>query len=345
MKQFGTPGERMRAAVLVLSAMVGTWGCQGGGGSGDPDGGDTDDVDTDSDTDTGQDCYEGDLAIETADDVALLEPYDCVAGSVTVLDTGLTALDLSWIKGVEGDLIVGGNDDLASLDLGALVAVWGDFMLGDWTEEEGARQNPALTSVDVSSLAAAGGWLFVYGNTTLQNLEFPKLLSIGGGVSVGGTQGTENNSLATLSMPVLLEVSGGGISILLNSSLTTLEMGSLVSVSGDIWITETVSLKIAEFGSLSSVAGWLSFSSNSALTIISMPALSSVGIFLDIKDNQVLASMGMPSLTAVGSRLYIYDNPSLPQCEACEILEQLDSFPGDFFFHGNKPDECTDDCE
>jgi hypothetical protein len=398
MKACGTPGERMRAAVLVLFAMVGTWGCQGGGG-GDPDGGDTDDVDTDSDTDTGQDCYEGDLAIATADDVALLEPYDCVAGSVTVLDTGLTVLDLSWIKGVDGDLIVGGNDDLASLDLGALVAVWGGFNLGYMTEDEEVRGNPALTSVDLSSLAAVGGEQTIYANTALPRVELPKLLSVGGDLRVGGVSGEENPALETLSMPALLFVEGRCV-IVDNASLASLELGALTSVGGylaiggtdfleTIWLGSlasvggnlgihwTDSLETVWLGALTSVGGSVSASRNSSLATIAMPSLVSVGEEIEIHSNPKLESLAMGSLVSAGYHLtitenalltdlglgalktlgctsetgstthclQIWDNFSLPQCDACELLDQLEGFTEPFYIKDNKPDECPNDCE
>jgi len=46
----------------------------------------------------------------------------------------------------------------------------------------------------------------------------------------------------------------------------------------------------------------------------------------------------------VSGDLYIYDNATLPQCEACDLLSQLDGFSGTVTFSGNKPDTCNDTC-
>jgi hypothetical protein len=202
------------------------------------------------------------------------------------------------------------------------VAVWGDFLLGYFvSEEEEDKQNVALTNVDVSSLAAVGGGLSIHGNTVLPSLEFPKLLSVEGNLRIGGSYGADNSLLTTLSMPALLHVGGEWLSISVNSSLASVEMGSLTSVAANLTIIHT------------------------NLVGISLPALDSVGSYLSVSSNPDLVSLEMSALTTVGGSLRIAENPNLPQCEACEILEQLGSFTGELSFHGNKPDECSDDCE
>jgi len=117
-----------RLALMAAAALTApAFGC--GGGSAGSDGG----------VDAGVECYEGDLLIESADDVALRRPHECITGSLTVSAPGIENLELPNLKSVGGDLRLWSNHDLASLDLRNLASVG---------ESLSVHGNPALASLE-----------------------------------------------------------------------------------------------------------------------------------------------------------------------------------------------------
>jgi hypothetical protein len=89
--------------------------------------------------------------------------------------------------------------------------------------------------------------------------------------------------------------------------------------------------------------------------------IASVGGQMWIGSNPALTSLGLGGLATFGCEPYcwgedeeeecyetclqITSNPVLPQCEACDLLDQLDGFTGTFEFEGNQPDDCPDTCD
>jgi hypothetical protein len=81
------------------------------------------------------------------------------------------------------------------------------------------------------------------------------------------------------------------------------------------------------------------------MTSLDLPNLVSIGEGLGIINNDSLADLdGFGALATVGGDLQIGNNASLPQCKACDLLEQLVDFTGMFVSSGNQADDCTDDC-
>ena len=96
----------------------------------------------------------------------------------------------------------------------------------------------------------------------------------------------------------------------------------------------------------------LTISGNSALTNVdglsnlhSLIGGAMIGT-LFIVDNAALTNLdGLQALTsAVDGPLEIGNNPDLPQCEACDLVDQLIDFEA-FNFYGNQPDTCNDTCD
>ena len=89
---------------------------------------------------------------------------------------------------------------------------------------------------------------------------------------------------------------------------------------------------------------------NEALTNLhGLGGLTSVGDQLHITGNPSLSSLeGLTALNQIAHYLRIYANVALPDCEICELAEQLDDGPAGFQVQGNFADECTpvpDNCE
>jgi hypothetical protein len=145
---------------------------------------------------------------------------------------------------------------------------------------------------------------------------------------------------------------GGGLGVIRNDSLASLD----------------------GFSSLAEVGGSTAIQDNPALVSLDgLGCLASVGKTLYISDNSVLTTLGLSGLVTVGCEpdcwwefeedgdgggveywycdeppvpcLQVASNPSLSQCEACDLLEQLSYFTLTFDFYDNQPDTCTDACD
>jgi len=105
---------------------------------------------------------------------------------------------------------------------------------------------------------------------------------------------------------------------------------------------------LAGLDQLSAVGGGMAIYNNVAL-----PTLAGLGNFVSVAEdlmivaNYALTNLdGLSALTSIGESysLWVVDNTSLPQCEACALLEQLEDFSGFFESSGNQPDTCSDYC-
>ena len=71
-------------------------------------------------------------------------------------------------------------------------------------------------------------------------------------------------------------------------------------------------------------------------------SLAEIGGTLQIEYNTYLADMtGLFSLDSVGGELNVFFNDSLPDCEVCDLLEQITDGPTATQAHDNIDDECT----
>ncbi len=153
-----------------------------------------------------------------------------------------------------------------------------------------------------------------------------------------------------------------------NPSLVDLEgLGNITSIGEDLSIGSNDALTDLDgLGGLASVGRDMSVSGNTALTSLDgLANLVAVWKRTSIVDNPALASLGLDNLEVLGCEpdcwededgwycdetiilcLEIASNQALPQCEACQLLEQVyfDSV-ADFVFHDNQPDTCSDTCD
>lgn len=76
--------------------------------------------------------------------------------------------------------------------------------------------------------------------------------------------------------------------------------------------------------------------------IVDLPSLSSVGMSFYVHDNDDLATLaGLGSLGFVGEDLWVINNPTLPDCEVCDFIDQLEDLTEALKVHNNLDDACT----
>ena len=64
--------------------------------------------------------------------------------------------------------------------------------------------------------------------------------------------------------------------------------------------------------------------------------------WLEICDNTALTNLdGLSNLTSVDGDLEIYYNTVLPDCEVCDLLDQLTTVPATIYVEDNFDDTCT----
>ena len=120
----------------------------------------------------------------------------------------------------------------------------------------------------------------------------------------------------------------------------------LTSVGGDLRVWDNDWLEgLDGLSAITTIGLDLSIVSNTALTTFApLGNVTSVGHNVDIEYNPLLSDLGLEALTSVGWDLLIYENDDLPQCEACDLLDQLVGFTGTIAFYSNQADTCSDDC-
>jgi len=122
------------------------------------------------------------------------------------------------------------------------------------------------------------------------------------------------------------------------------ELICLTAVGGDLEFWDSDALTNMDgLSALTSVDGNLVISGNAALTNLDgLSALTSVDGDLGIGSNEALTSLdGLSVLTSVGGGLGIFSNHVLPDCEVCDLLDQLVSGPNEIDVDDNLDDSCT----
>ncbi len=133
-----------------------------------------------------------------------------------------------------------------------------------------------------------------------------------------------------------------------NDTLTNLNgLSGITSVGLNLSISDNHALtSLYGLNGITSVGeggGGLTISFNTILTnLTGLSALTSVGWSLSFYDNYALTNLdGLSALTSVGGALYIDFNVLLPDCEVCDLLDQLTSVPTGIDVHDNLDDSCT----
>ena len=120
-------------------------------------------------------------------------------------------------------------------------------------------------------------------------------------------------------------------------------LAGYTSISGSLHINCNSCTDLSELICLASVDENLGIFNNPALTNVDgLSNITSVGWSLWIQSNAVLTSLnGLSALTSVGDAFEFYLNDILPDCEVCELLDQITSGPLSIDVHDNLDDTCT----
>ena len=104
----------------------------------------------------------------------------------------------------------------------------------------------------------------------------------------------------------------------------------------------TTQSDVATLAGYTSISGGLEIRCLSCTDLSELSCLTSVGEHLYIWTNPALTNLdGLSGITSVGEDLNIRFNFSLPDCEACNLLDQLTTTPTPINVWGNLDDSCT----
>ena len=260
--------------------------------------------------------------------------------------------ELTELQTITGSLRVENNSQLATLgSFNSLEFIGTDLNI---------LSNRSLTSLGVMpALLEVGGNLFVKHNLLLADLGSMFALQ-----TVGGALELSDNNTATLDALASLISVGAALSITKFDAITSLgDLRALQFVGGDININDNESLiDLGSLTGLTHVHGLLRINSNPNLK--SLAGLNEIrivndGLFVNfnssltslneltgitsvrklfISSNNSLADLGLDGLVKLTATLDVKNHALLPQCEADNLLAQLQAAgndPIDVVFSGN----------
>lgn len=285
------------------------------------------------DEECGRGVHSGDAQAFSVFELEKLEGYTAITGALDIECSDCVDLaPLYCLEQVEGNVAIHDSASLAGLEgLGALASVAYLDITG----------NPSLTSlVGLDSLAQVGGDLTVSSNPALTSLGgLDRLVLVG--VSLGIFSNpvlTDLGSLSRLTEIEDLVVQGNG-------ALTSLAgLGGIAAVRNDLMIQDNDSLESLDgLDNIESVGHDVRISGNPGLASLDgMGSLAEVSSYLLVADNDGLATLdGLDALTEVGWSLGVRYNAALPDCEVCELIDQLSSLPDPTDVYDNLDDSCT----
>lgn len=232
-------------------------------------------------------------------------------GSITVANgTSDSAIDLSGIGHITGDLIFEGSGNIQSITATQLAVIDGAFSLTSLT---------SLTALNFPSLSSAG-------SIAWNALPSVSQLSFGTGVQMlkslniqnTGLQSLQGINLATVdSLFIVNNLDLSDITMQLGNvtqALTIANNGAQISISFPnlIWANNATIRGAATIStpSLKIVNGSLGFYSGTNQAY-SAPNLTAVGSALSFVSNSNLNNISLPSLKAIGGALYVVNNTNL----------------------------------
>lgn len=219
---------------------------------------------------------DGELRLVTniALEIIALDALVSVTGGITAADNdALSELDLPVYTGGGGNIAVENNPMLVKLLLPSLVDAPGSIGVPLSPSEAG---NPALTTIDLSSLATVaaalkirsplfpnespmqqldlGALTSVGGDLSLMYLRFVTALDLGELFSVGGSLVISGfDALVALELPALVTVAGMGVSgrsvwVEGGGVLESVDLSALTTAPGDVYFSPTT---LTDLGSVS----------------------------------------------------------------------------------------------
>lgn len=106
--------------------------------------------------------YEGELRIDSASDLSVLDGVTVVEGDLQITAEDITELTLNSLESVEGDLWIRFNTRMTSLTMNSLSSVSGGFLVS---------QNERLSSLNLDSLRSVGGSFAISYNCKLPSFR------------------------------------------------------------------------------------------------------------------------------------------------------------------------------
>ncbi|KYF59492.1 hypothetical protein BE04_27080 [Sorangium cellulosum] len=225
------------------------------------------------------DVIQRDVAVTSAEDLALLADIRAIHGGLSIRDTSIASIELPVLAHVGGRLTVSGNAALASLSLPALAAVGRTLDVHDNAElarvdltglvqtggELHLSENPALAAIDLPALRKVDDEILVRGNAALEEIElrmFDRLddVVIQGNASLTDVliRVSQLNDLSTqagrvtlfdnpkLASAELAAESFQGVNVVRNASLQEITIES-DRITGDVNVQEAPALDVAWF--------------------------------------------------------------------------------------------------
>jgi len=201
-----------------------------------------------------------------------------------------------------------------------------------------------ISEVSVPYLESIGGRLKVEDADYPTLISFSSLEYVGDGMLFEQSSIIEQDGTPTTIDFASLQTSLGSLSLYISNlkSVASASFPSLVDVNNIIFSWSSVenidlsSLQTADSLFISGL-GTINNGPN-------VPLLSELGD-LSITDNDTLSSLGwLGTLDTVTGNISVSNNPSMPQCEACDLLDQI-TLSGNFSFSGNLDDSCSYTCD
>ncbi len=133
----------------------------------------------------------------------------------------------------------------------------------------------------------------------------------------------------------------GDFTITTQSDVATI--AGYTSISGSLVIECPSCTDLGELSCLTLVVVGLTITNNTALTNLGgLSALTYAGDTLQIDNNTALTNLdGLSALTSVAGYFWIASNTALPDCETCNLWDQLTNPPMSIEVHDNLDDACT----
>ncbi len=237
-----------------------------------------------------------------------------------LLGTGLVELTLPAFAQTTGQIMIGGNVDLAAIHLPALTSAGGIYLYNNDLAE--TLSAPAMTRIADLSL-----W------STVSALELSPQLVISRVLTLEDT--------GLVSLPVLHLAPGAGIDLSSNAVLTDVSQLDVPTTLGGIAVMgDRVLATLPAFGPVTTVNGGVMIIDNHALTDLGLEHLTQVGGLLEVGGNDVLVDVdSLRSLTRVGGTLEVISNPVLQSIAGLAAVTEID---GDISL-GNNPELPPDD--
>jgi hypothetical protein len=206
-------------------------------------------------------------------------------------------------------------------------------------DTDGDSDSDTDIDTDTGPVCDKGTWV---GNCYISSAAALEELS--GYTEVSDNLQIANTLLTSLSGLECLAIVGAEFAIYDNDNLTSLNgLGGLTAVYEDMEIHHNDALTdLDDLSSLSSLGGLLIYHNNSLGNLDGLNEVSHLSFNLKVNDNGLLLDIdGLSGITSIEGDLEIRDNDILPDCEACDLIEQLTSGPASIDVQYNLDDSCT----